>query len=178
MFQLLNWIPGCRGPWYIRHYNEKSSPPVIPDRRPTFPHVLPPPPRPIPESRYQRRLIDEDFPRVSRRYSYDPKYQRHPMDDEIFKVIPSPPRDATPMPRVIRRENSQRTRGSRTNSSIHTNDRSRSDAAVRRRIADETLAAIERGEVQLHGSSYRFRDVVAYLIDHTIFFAPESILAT
>ena len=176
MFQLLNWIPGCRSPRYIRYYNEKSpQAPVIPNRGPTFPHVPTPPARPIPESRYQRRLIDEDIPRAFRRYSYD---TRHPMQDEIFKVIPSPPRDATSMPRVIRRENSQRTRGSRTNSSIRTNDRSRNDAAIRRRIADETLAAIERGEVQLRGSTYRFRDVVSYSIDHTIFFAPESILAT
>ncbi|KAI0292800.1 hypothetical protein BC826DRAFT_1018246 [Russula brevipes] len=50
--------------------------------------------------------------------------------------------------------------------------------AKRRRIADETLAAIERGEVQLQGSTYSFRDVVSHSIDNTLYFPPDSILAT
>ncbi|KAH9177500.1 hypothetical protein EDB89DRAFT_2112055 [Lactarius sanguifluus] len=41
-----------------------------------------------------------------------------------------------------------------------------------------TLAAIERGEVQLQGSTYNIREVVSVSIDNTIFFPPASTLAT
>ena len=183
MFHLLNWIPGCRGPRYIRYYSEKS-PPVIPDLAPTFPHVPPPRARPIPESHYQRRLIDEDFPQVFRlSSSHDTRYQRYPMHKETFEVTPSPPRDASPQPRVPRRENSRRAQGgggpnSPTRSPTRSNDSSRNNAAARRRIADETLAAIERGEIKLQGSAYRFRDVISHSIDNTLYFSPESLLAT
>ena len=176
MFHLLNWIPGCRGPQYIEYSSEKS-PPVIPDHRPTFLHVPPPPARPIPESRHQRRLIDEDFPQVFRDVSNNTKYKRYPMHEETFEVTPSPPHDASPQPRVSRRENSRRTRGGGDNFSSRATDGSRNSAAARRRIADETLAAIERGEIQLQGSTYRFRDVISHSINNTIYFSPESILA-
>jgi uncharacterized protein (TIGR02452 family) len=99
------------------------------------------------------------------------------MHEETFEVTPSPPRDASPQPRVSRRENSRRTRGSEDNFSSRATDGSHSSAAARRRIADETLAAIERGEIQLQGSTYRFRDVISYSINNTIYFSPESILA-
>jgi len=182
MFHLLNWIPGCRGPpRYIRYYSEKS-PPVLPDPGPTFPHVPPPRTRPIPESHYQRRLIDEDFPQVIRRSSYDSRYQRHSMHKETFEVTPSPPRHTSPQPRVLRRQNSRRSQGggpsSPTRSPTRSNDSSRNNAAARRRIADETLAAIERGEIKLQGSAYRFRDVISHSIDNTLYSSPESILAT
>ena len=177
MFRLLDWIPGCRSPRYIRYDSEKNSP-VIPDSiRPTFSHV-PPPARPIPERHYQRRLIDEDFPPVSRDFSYDAKYQRYPMDEEPLQVTASPPREASPQPRVPRRESSRRSRGGEANFSTRANGGSRNNAATRRRIADETLAAIELGEVQLQGSTYRFRDVISHSIDNTIFFPPESLPAT
>jgi uncharacterized protein (TIGR02452 family) len=178
MFQLLNWIPGCRGPRYITYYCDEKTSPVIPDRGPTFSHVPPPPARPIPESRYQRRLIDEDFSQVFRDSSYEPKYNGHPMHEETFEVTHSPPREASPQPRVPRRENSRRTQGGGADSSPPANDGSRNNASSRRRIADETLSAIERGEIKLQGSTYRFRDVVSYSIDNTLFFQPDSILST
>ena len=177
MFHLLNWIPGCRGPRYIRYHSEKS-PPVIPDPHPTFPHAPPPRARPIPESHYQRRLIDEDFPQVFRLSSHDSRHQRYPMHKETFEVTPSPPRHASPQPRVPRRENSRRTQGGGPSSPTRSNDSSRNNSAARRRIADETLAAIERGEIKLQGSAYRFRDVISHSIDNTLHFSPESILAT
>ncbi|KAI9511472.1 hypothetical protein F5148DRAFT_1170718 [Russula earlei] len=178
MFRLLHWIPGCRTPRHIRYHSEKSPPPVIPDIGPTFSHV-PPPTRPIPESHYHRRLIDEDFPQVIRNPSYEAKYQKyqypHPMQQE---VTPSPLRHASPQPRVPRRGSSRRARGGRSNLSTRAHDSSQNNAVTRRRIADETLAAIERGEIQHQGSTYRFRDVVSHSIDNTIHFPPESILAT
>ncbi|KAI0300448.1 hypothetical protein B0F90DRAFT_1810358 [Multifurca ochricompacta] len=91
------------------------------------------------------------------------------MHEETFQVTVSPPRDTLPRPRVTQRENSRRGKGGETNHSTQ---------ATRRLIADETLAAIERGEIQLQDSTYRFQDVVLHSIDHTIFFPPESILAT
>jgi len=99
------------------------------------------------------------------------------MHEETFEVTPSPPHDASPQPRVSRRENSRRTRGGGDNFSSRATDGSRNSAAARRRIADETLAAIERGEIQLQGSTYRFRDVISHSINNTIYFSPESILA-
>jgi uncharacterized protein (TIGR02452 family) len=141
--------------------------------------VPPPPARPIPESQYRRRLIDEDFSSVPRDFSYDTKkYQQYPMKEESFEVLASPPPDASPQPRVLRRGSSRKTHNSEASSPAHSNHGSRDNAATRRRIADETLAAIERGEIQLQGSTYRFRDVVSYSIDNTIFFPPDSILAT
>ena len=179
MFRLLNWIPGCRGPRYVRYYSEKESP-LIPDISPTFSHVPPPPPaRPIPENHYQRRLIDEDFSTVPRDLSYDTnKYQKYPMNEQTFEVLASPPPAASPQPRVLRRGSSRRAHNAGPRSPISPIDGSRDNAAKRRRIADETLAAIERGEIQLQGSTYRFRDVISYSIDNTIFFPPDSILTT
>jgi len=182
MFLLLNWIPGCRTPRYIRYHDEKS-PPVIPDLYPypTYPRV-PPPARPIPENHYRRRLIDEEIiPQVFRDFSYDTKKHhqyRYPMQQETYEVIPTPPRITSPKPRVPRRESTRRGQGGRTYHSTRANDSSQNNAAARRRIADETLAALERGEVKYQGSTYRFRDVVSYSIDNTIFFPPDSILAT
>lgn len=182
MFRLLNWIPGCRGPRYDQYYyddSEKDSP-LIPDiTSPTFSHV-PPPVRPIPESRYQRRLIDEDFYPVRRDFSYDTtKYRRYPMKEESFHVSASPPPEATPQPRVVSRGSSRRSHSSVARSPTYPNNSSQDNAARRRRIADETLAAIERGEIQLQGgSTYRFHDVVSHTIENTLFFPPDSPLAT
>ena len=181
MFRLLNWIPGCRGPRYVKYYHddsEKDSPLITEITSPTFSHV-PPPVRPIPESRYQRRLIDEDFYPVRRDYSYDrTKYRRYPMKEESFNVPTSPPREISPQPRVVRRGSSRRSHNSVASSPTYTNISPQDNAARRRRIADETLAAIERGEIQLQGSTYRFHDVVSYTIENTIFFPPDSPLAT
>lgn len=182
MFRLLNWIPGCRGPRYVKYYHsdsEKDSP-LIPEitTSPTFSHV-PPPVHPIPESRYQRRLIDEDFYPVRRDSSYDRnKYRRYPMQEESFKVSASPPHEASPQPRVVLRGSSRRSHNSMASSPTYPNNGLQDNAARRRRIADETLAAIERGEVQLQASTYRFHDVVSYSIDNTIFFPPDSPLTT
>jgi uncharacterized protein (TIGR02452 family) len=63
-------------------------------------------------------------------------------------------------------------------SPTYPNNSSQDNAARRRRIADETLAAIERGEIQLQGSTYRFHDVISHSIENTIFFPPDSPLAT
>ncbi len=181
MFRLLNWIPGCRGPRYDRYYypdSEKNSP-LIPEEitSPTFSHV-PPPVRPIPESRYQRRLIDEDFYPVRRNFSYDrTKHKRYPMNDEPFEVPASPPPVASPQPRALRRT-SRGSHNSVPSSRTHPRSGYQDNAARRRRIADETLAAIERGEVQLQGSTYRFSNVVSYSIDNTIYFPPDSPLTT
>ncbi|KAH9966277.1 hypothetical protein BJV74DRAFT_869526 [Russula compacta] len=71
------------------------------------------------------------------------------MDGEPLQVTASPPREASPQPRVLRRESSRRSKGGEANFSTRANDGSRNNAATRRRIADETLAAIELGEVQL-----------------------------
>jgi uncharacterized protein (TIGR02452 family) len=178
MFRLLNWIPGCRGPRYVRYHSSEKDSPLIPEFGPEVPHV-PPPARPIPESHYQRRLIDEDFPPIRSDFSYDTKkYQQYPMNEVSFDVLASPPPVASPLPRVMRRGSSRRTHNSETNSPTYPNVGSRDNAATRRRIADETLAAIEHGEIQLQGSTYRFRDVVSYSVDNTIFFPPDSLLAT
>ena len=183
MFRLLNWIPGCRGPHYVEYYHsdsekENDSPLISEVTSPTFSHV-PPPVRPIPESRYQRRLIDEDFAPVRRSFSYDTaKYRRYPMKEEPFNVPASPPPEASPPPRAVRRGSSRRSHNSVARSPTHPNNRSQNNAARRRHIADETLAAIERGEVQLQGSTYRFHDVISYSIDNTIFFPPDSPLTT
>jgi uncharacterized protein (TIGR02452 family) len=181
MFRLLNWIPGCRGPRYVKYYHsesEKDSPLISEITSPTFSHV-PPPVRPIPESRYQRRLIDEDFPPVRRDFSYDTtKYRRYPMKEEPFNVPSSPPPEASPQPRVLRRGSSRRPHNSVARSPTYPNNSSQDNAARRRRIADETLAAIERGEIQLQGSTYRFHDVISHSIENTIFFPPDSPLAT
>jgi uncharacterized protein (TIGR02452 family) len=175
MFRLLDWIPGCRGPRYVRYYSEKDSP-LIPDISSTFTHVPPPPARPIPENHYQRRLIDEDFPTVPRDFSYYTKqHQKYPMNEHTFEVLASPPPVASPQPRVLRRGSSHDSEASTPTAPING---SRDNATKRRRIADETLAAIERGEIQHQGSTYNFRDVISYSIDNTIFFPPDSSLTT
>jgi uncharacterized protein (TIGR02452 family) len=176
MFRLLNWIPGCRSPRYTRYHNEKN-PQFISDIAPSYTHV-PPLTRPIPESHYQRRLIDEDFPSVFRNLPHDRKYRRYPMHEEKFEVIASPPRHALPQPRALRRGTTPRARRTEANYPTRANDRHHSNAAIRRRIADETLAAIGRGEIQFQGSIYRFRDIVLQSRDNTLFFPPDSILAT
>ena len=181
MFRLFNLIPGCRAPRYVKYYysdSEKDSPLIPEVTSPTFSHV-PPPVRPIPESRYQRRLIDEDFAPVRRDFSYDTtKYRRYPMKEESFNVPANPPPEASPQPRVVHRGSSRRSHNSVAGSPTYSNNSSQSNASRRRRIADETLAAIERGEVQLQGSTYGFHDVVSYSIENTIFFPPDSPLAT
>ncbi len=181
MFRLLNWIPGCRSPRYVKYSysdSEKGSPLIPEITSPTFSHAAPSV-RPIPESRYQRRLIDEDFYPVRKEFSYDTtKYRRYPMNDESFEVLASPPPDTSPQPRVLRRGTSRRSHNSVASSPTSYNHSSQNNAARRRRIADETLNAIERGEIQFQGSTYRFRDVVSYSIDNTIFFPPDSPLAT
>jgi uncharacterized protein (TIGR02452 family) len=183
MFGLLNLIPGCRSPRYVKYYHSESEKdsPLIPEiTSPTFSHV-PPPVRPIPENRYQRRLIDEDFAPVRRSLSHDTtKYRRYPMKEESFNVPPSPSPETSPQPRVVSRGSSRRSHNSVAGSPTYPNNRSQDNAARRRRIADETLAAIERGEIQLQGSgsTYRFHDVVSYSIENTIFFPPDSPLAT
>lgn len=180
MFRLLNWIPGCRGPRYVNYYydeSEKDSPLIPEITSPTFSHV-PPPVRPIPESRYQRRLIDEDFYPVRREFSYaTAKYRRYPMKEESFIVPASPPHETSPQPRVVSRGSSRRSHNGVARSPTYPNNSTQDNASRRRRIADETLAAIERGEVQLQGSTYRFHDVVSYTIENTIFFPPDSPLA-
>src|ERR1700733_116320 len=127
MFRLLNWIPGCRGPRYVKHYHddsEKDSPLISEITSPTFSHV-PPSVRPIPESRYQRRLIDEDFYPVRRDFSYDTtKYGRYPMKEESFNVPASPPPDASPPPRVVRRGSSRRSHNSVASSPTYPNNSS------------------------------------------------------
>jgi len=60
-------------------------------------------------------------------------------------------------------------------SSLPTLYGSRDNAATRRRIADETLSAIERGEIHSR-LDYSFRDAVSYSIDNTIFFRPTQSL--
>jgi uncharacterized protein (TIGR02452 family) len=100
------------------------------------------------------------------------------MKEESFEVLASPPPDASPPPRVLRRGSSRRTHNGEASSPAYPNHGSRDNAATRRRIADETLAAIERGEIQFQGSTYSFRDAVSYSIDNTNFFPPDSILAT
>jgi uncharacterized protein (TIGR02452 family) len=180
MFRLLSWIPGCRGPKYTRQYDEKSTS-LISDTAPSFARVPPLPPplaHPIPGSYYRRRSIDEDYPSVFRNHPYDRKYRRYPMHEETYQVIASPPRDLLPQPRVVRRETSRKARHSESTYPTHTNDGHHNHAAMRRRIADETLAAIERGEVQFQGSIFRFRDAVLQSRDNTIFFSPDSILAS
>ncbi|KAI0254403.1 hypothetical protein BJV78DRAFT_1273944 [Lactifluus subvellereus] len=77
------------------------------------------------------------------------------MHEEVFEVIASPPRHSLPQSRSPHRE-----------------------IAKRRRIADETLAAIERGEIQVKDSIFHFRDIVLQSRDNTIFFPPESNLAS
>ena len=178
MFRLLNCIPGCRGPRYTRYYNEKSST-IIPDIAPTFSHV-PPLTHRIPESHYQRRLIDQDFPSVFRGNPYATKYRQYPMHEEVFEVIASPPDYTLPQPRSPHRETSRRRppRRGGANYSTYANDGHQDNAATRRRIADETLAAIERGEIQIQDSVFGFRDIVLQSRDNTIFYPPESILAT
>jgi len=181
MFRLLNFIPGCRGPRYVKYDysdSEKDSPLIPEITSPTFSHA-PPSVRPIPESRYQRRLIDEDFYPVRRNFSYDTtKYRRYPMKEDSFNVPASPPPEALPQPRVVHRGGSRRSHNSVARSPTYPNNSSQDNAARRRRIADETLAAIERGEIQLQGSTYRFHDVVSYSIDNTIYFPPDSPLTT
>ena len=179
MLRLLNWIPGCRGPRYVQYDSEKDSPLIREITSPTFSHV-PPPVRPIPESRYQRRLIDEDFYPVRRDFSYDTtQYRRYPMNEESFNVPISPPPEATPQPRVASRGSSRRSHNSVARSPTYPNNSSQDNAARRRRIADETLAAIERGEIQLQGgATYHFHDVVSHSIENTMFFPPDSPLAT
>ena len=181
MFRLLNWIPGCRGPRYVEYNysdSEKDSPLIPEITSPTFSHV-PPPVRPIPESRYQRRLIDEDFYPVRRQFSHDTeKYRRYPMKEETFNVPASPSPEASRQPRVVRRGSSRRSHNSVASSPTYPNHSFQDNAARRRRIADETLAAIERGELQLQGSTYRFHDVISYSVENTIFFPPDSPLAT
>lgn len=100
------------------------------------------------------------------------------MHEETYQVIASPPRDPLPQPRAQRRETSRKARHSESTYPNRTNDGHHNHAAMRRRIADETLAAIERGEVQFQGSIFRFRDVVLQSRDNTIFYSPDSILAT
>jgi uncharacterized protein (TIGR02452 family) len=101
------------------------------------------------------------------------------MHEETYQVIASPPRDPLPQPRVLRRETSRKARHSESTYPTRTNDgHHHNHAAMRRRIADETLAAIERGEVHFQGSIFRFRDVVLQSRDNTIFYSPDSILAT
>src|SRR6266699_2620876 len=168
MFRLLNWIPGCRSPHYVKYYHsdsEKDSPLIPEITGPTFSHV-PPPVRPIPESRYQRRLIDEDFAPVRRNFSYDTtKYRRYPMKEGSFNMPTSPSPETSPQPRVVSRGSSRRSHNRVASSPTYPNNSPRDNAARRRRIADETLAAIERGEIQLQGSTYRFHDVVSYTIE-------------
>ncbi len=179
LFRLLSWIPGCRAPRYVRYYDEKDSP-LIPDTAPVVPHephVLPPA-RPIPESRHRRRLIDSDFSRDSKDFFHDTKYRNHPMHEETIEVTATPVRDTLPQPRGPHRENSQRPRGGEPVHLARTNSNNQNNSASRRRIADETLAAIERGEVELQGSTYHIREVVSHSIDNTVFFSPESTLAT
>lgn len=173
LFRLLSWIPGCRAPRYVRYYSEKDSP-LIPDIAPVVPHVLPPA-RAIPESRHRRRLIDEDFSPVSKDFFHD---TNHPMHEETLEVTATPARDTLPHPRGPHREGSQRARGGGTDRPARTNSSHQTNSAARRRIADETLAAIEHGEIQLQGSTFHFREVISHSIDNTTFFPPESTLAT
>jgi uncharacterized protein (TIGR02452 family) len=181
MFRLLNWIPGCRSPRYVKYYyndSEKDSPLISEITSPTFSHV-PPPVRPIPESRYQRRLIDEDFSPVRRDFSYDTtKYRRYPMKEDSSNVPAGPSPETSPQPRVVSRGSSRRSHSSVAGSSTYPNNSSQDNASRRRQIANETLAAIERGEIQLQGSTYRFHDVISHSIENTIFFPPDSPLAT
>src|SRR6266404_3667848 len=175
LFRLLNWIPGCRAPRYITYRSEHT--PLIPDIAPIVPHV-PLPARPIPEGHHQRRLIDEDFPPVSADFFHDTKYRNYPMHEETSNVTVTPVRDTLPSPRGPHRERSQRATGGETDPPSRTNSNRQNNSSSRRRIADETLAAIERGEVQLQGSTYNFRDTLSHSIDNTMFFPPESTLAT
>ncbi|KAH9042764.1 hypothetical protein EDB85DRAFT_2139299 [Lactarius pseudohatsudake] len=176
LFRLLSWIPGCRPPRYVRYYDEKDSP-LIPDIAPVVPHLphVLPPTRRIPEGRHRRRLIDEDFSLDSKDIFHDTKYQKHPMHEETIEVTAAPVRDTLPQPRGPHREKSQR---ARDGDLARTNSNNQNNSASRRRIADETLAAIERGEVQLQGSTYNIREAASHSIDNTIFFPPESTLAT
>lgn len=179
LFRLLSWIPGCGGPKYIRYYNEKDSP-LLPEVSPFLPHA-PPPVRPIPESRHRRRLIDEDFLPISQDFSHDTKYPNHPMHDpmhdETIVVTDTPARASLPHPRGPHRERSTRAQDDEPHRPARTNSNNQNNSASRRRIADETLAAIERGEIQLQGSTYHLREVISHSIDNTIFFPPESTLA-
>ena len=172
LFRLLSLIPGCGGPRYIRYHNEKDSP-LIPDDSPVVPHA--PPVRPIPESRHRRRLIDEDFLPINQNFSHDIKHRRQPMHEETIQVADIPMRAPLPQPRgPPQRERSKR---SEPDHPTRTNSHNQNNSASRRRIADETLAAIERGEVQLQGSTYHLREVISHSIDNTIFFPPDSTLA-
>lgn len=177
LFRLLSWIPGCGGPKYIRYHNEKDSP-LIPDVFPVVPHP-PPPVRPIPESRHRRRLIDEDFLPISQDFSYDKKYRQLPMHEETTtEVIDTPVRAPWPHPHgPPQRERSKRTKDGESDHLARTNSNNQNNSASRRRIADETLAAIERGEVQLQGTTYHIRETISHSIDNTIFFPPESTLS-
>ena len=175
LFRILSWIPGCRPPRYVRYYDEKDSP-LIPDIPPVVPHV-PPPVRPIPESRHRRRLIDEDFSPTFKDF-HDTNYRNHPMQEETIDVTVVPAPDTVPQPRGTRRERSQRARDGEPDHPLRTNSNHQNNSASRRRIADETLAAIERGEVQLQGSTYQLREVISHSIENTLFFPPESTLAT
>lgn len=180
LFRLLSWIPGCRAPRYVRYYDEKESP-LIPDIAPVVPHELhvPPPARPIPESRNRRRLIDEDFLPFSGDFSHDTNYRNHPMHEETIEITAPPVvPDTLLQPRGMRRENSQRARDAEPDHPSRTNSNRQNNSASRRRIADETLAAIERGEVQHQGSTYLIREAIAHSIENTLFFPPDSTLAT
>jgi uncharacterized protein (TIGR02452 family) len=175
LFRLLSWIPGCGGPKYIRYHNEKDSP-LIPEVSPFVPHA-PPPVRPIPESRHRRRLIDEDFLPISQDFSHDTKYRNHPMQEETIEVTDTLVRAPVLPPRGPYRERSTRAQDNEPHRPARTNNNNQNNSASRRRIADETLAAIERGEIQLQGSTYQLREVISHSIDNTIFFPPESTLA-
>ncbi|KAI9465154.1 hypothetical protein BJY52DRAFT_667213 [Lactarius psammicola] len=100
------------------------------------------------------------------------------MHEETIEVTATAVRDHLPQPRGPHREKSQRARGGEPGHLSRTNSNNQNNSASRRRIADETLAAIERGEVELQGSTYNIREIVSHSIDNTIFFSPESTLAT
>ncbi|KAN0130696.1 DUF2263 domain containing protein [Lactarius tabidus] len=98
------------------------------------------------------------------------------MHNETIEVTDTPVRAPLPPPRGPNRERSTRAHDNEPHRLARTNN-NQNNSASRRRIADETLAAIERGEIQLQGSTYHLREVISQSIDNTIFFPPESTLA-